>query len=131
MRLDCRCGKKLTGRWRHRHDTGPNRQVRPDAVPFNPQGRRLPQSISRSRRCCQRSIGPDCQWNLPEDVTSAPAVAPPSSSAATVIVAIATAPRRVRNMLATMPFVPPVASTKQAGAAVTPMLNGNAAIGPN
>jgi hypothetical protein len=33
-------------------------------------------------------------------------------------------------MLATMPFVPPVAATRQAGAAVTPMLNDSAAIGP-
>jgi hypothetical protein len=62
--IECRWSRKLAGRWKHKHDTGSNRQASSDVVPHSSPERRCKQSISRSGRCRRHSVGPDCQWTL-------------------------------------------------------------------
>ena len=65
MRIDCRCGKKLTGRWRRRHDTGPNRQASSVVAPRSPDGRRCTRSIPQSGRSRELPHWPCVPMDLP------------------------------------------------------------------
>jgi hypothetical protein len=80
---------------------------------------------------CPQSIGPDRQWTIPEDVTSALGAAPLCWSAAIVIAATATAREDARRRHASSRYDLPAVAIKTRIAAVVPMPNASVNTAPD